>query len=353
MRIAIVNDLNMAVESLRRVVCSAGKHRLAWIARNGSQAVELCSQDKPDLILMDMIMPVMNGVVATRKIMQSSPCPILIVTASVTDHASMVFEALGAGALDAVVTPVLTGKPQGGSINALLERIDLIGKLSGFRPAKLRRMHSKGKESEGGSQSTPLIAVGCSTGGPAAAVRLLRSFPKNLRAAVVIIQHMDEKFIHGLANWLDQQSPLPVRVPQEGERLQAGHVFVPGTAGHVVLDQAGFLHYTKEPEGYFYHPSVDVFFRSMARNLQCSCVGVVLTGMGRDGGEGLLALKERGFLTIAQDRETCVVYGMPKYATELGAARKVLPLDNIGPEIAGYLAKNDSETVDPPISINL
>jgi len=353
MRIAIVNDLPMAAESLRRIACSTGKHQLAWIARDGSQAVELCRRDKPDLILMDMIMPVMDGVVATRKIMKSSPCPVLTVAASVTDHASMVFEAMGAGALDAVVTPVLTGKTQEDSINALLKRIDLIGKLAGFRPARMRRLPSKVKGSEGGSLNDPLIVIGCSTGGPAAAARLLRSFPKNLQAAVIIIQHMDEKFTHGLADWLNQQSPLPVSVPQEGEKLRTGCVFIPGTAGHVVLDNDGSLHYTHESEGYFYHPSVDVFFRSVPRNLQGCCVGVLLTGMGRDGGEGLLALKERGFLTIAQDRDTCVVYGMPKYASELGAARKVLPLDTIGPEIVLYLDKNDWEKVDSPASTNL
>jgi len=337
MRIAIVNDLNIAVESLRRVICSTGGHKLAWIAKNGVEAVGCCQKDSPDLILMDMIMPVMNGVEATKRIMKQSPCPILIVTSSVTDHASMVFEAMGFGALDAVVTPVLTGETKEGSAKALLNKIALIGKLTGCRVLDTWKVADISKKQEASLSAPSLIAIGCSTGGPSALVQLLSSFPKNLDAAVVAIQHMDEKFTDGLADWLNRQSILPVNVPSDGERMKAGNVYIPSTRGHIILDEHNRLFYTDEPRECFYHPSVDVFFHSVARNHTATCIGVLLTGMGKDGGDGLLALKKKGFMTIAQDRDTSVVYGMPRYAMEIGAAQKILPIDRMAEEILHYL----------------
>lgn len=339
MRIAIVNDLVMAVESLRRVVCTTGSHRLAWIARTGTEAVEMCKKDVPDLILMDMVMPEMNGVQATRKIMQQSPCPILIVTSSVTSHASMVFEAMGAGALDAVVTPVLAGETKSASAETLLNKIDLIGKLCS--PAVSSRSSKRAMSRSAAPAATdipPLVAIGCSTGGPKAVVSLLNSFPPHFHAAVVIIQHMDEKFVGGLADWLHQQSPLPVMMPDNGTVVRPGKVYLPGTTDHVRINETGELIYSKTREECFYHPSVDVFFNSIAESYQQQCIGVLLTGMGRDGSAGLLAMRRRGFLTIAQDQKTSVVYGMPRYASELGAAVKILPLEKIGSEIVQGIA---------------
>jgi len=337
MRIAIVNDLNIAVESLRRVINATGNHKLAWIARNGAEAVNCCKKDTPDLILMDMIMPVMNGVAATRRIMKQSPCPILIVTSSVTDHASMVFEAMGFGALDAVVTPVLTGVTKEDSVRALLSKVALIGKLTGCRVSDSRPKAEVEKTQNASLPSPSLIAIGCSTGGPSALVQLLSSFPEHLDAAVIVIQHMDEIFTEGLANWLDRQTILPVNVPFDGEPMKAGKIYIPRTSGHMILDEQNRLIYTDEPKECFYHPSVDVFFHSVARNHHSACVGVLLTGMGRDGGDGLLALKKKGFLTVAQDRETSVVYGMPRYAKEIGAAQKILPIGRMGKEILQFL----------------
>ncbi len=334
MRIAIVNDLAMAVESLRRVICSSGLHHLAWVARTGADAVEMCKDDVPDLILMDMVMPGMNGVQATRKIMRECPCPILIVTSSVTSHASMVFEAMGAGALDAVVTPVLAGETKTASAETLLNKIAMIGKLRGPAVSSVYPTRAIARPAAAADADIPqLVAIGCSTGGPRAVVTLLNSFPPHFNAAVVIIQHMDKKFVAGFADWLHQQSPLPVMVPEDGTAVRPGRVYLPGTRDHVRINGAGELIYSKTTEECFYHPSVDIFFNSIAETYQQRCIGVLLTGMGRDGGAGLLALRRRGYLTIAQDKQSSVVYGMPRYASELEAAVKILPIEKIGSEI--------------------
>ena len=166
---------------------------------------------------------------------------------------------------------------------------------------------------------------------------MLAPFPKEFQAAVVLIQHMDKKFTHGLASWLNQQIAMPVQVIKEKERPQIGVVHVPSTEHHLVLAAKGTLSYSVKPVDNFYHPSVDVFFQSLTKNWTGKIIGVLLTGMGRDGAGGLLALKEEGHHTIAQDEETSVVYGMPKAAKQLNAALEILPLHEIGARIVSLV----------------
>lgn len=331
MRIAIVNDLLMAVEALRRVVRSRRDYTVAWIARDGAEAVRRCAEDRPDLILMDLIMPVMNGAEATRLIMRDRPCPILVVTATVDGNISLVFEAMGYGALDAVNTPTLgpEGRLAGGQ--ELLRKIEIIGHLSA---EPVSRITSPSGPELGSTLSSsglaPLIALGASTGGPAALAEVLADFPRDLRAPTVIIQHVDRQFAADLAVWLGRHCPLPVTVALAGSKPQPGVVYLAATNDHLVLTERGTLEYCPSPKDTSYRPSVDVFFQSAARFWSVPGVGVLLTGMGRDGGEGLLALRRRGWKTIAQDQATSVVYGMPRAAAEAGAAEFILPIKQIG-----------------------
>jgi len=311
------------VESLRRLIAGSHRHTVAWVARDGAEAVTLCRSDRPDIILMDMIMPKMDGVEATRRIMQQSPCPILVVTASVSGHSSMVFEAMGAGALDAVATPVLSGKNLADSGADLLRKIDRIEKLCSVPDRKKSRQRRTDEDpAEFGNRN--LVVIGASTGGPQVLVRILAPLPTDFDAAVIIIQHMDEKFIPGLAKWCGDQISLPVRTFRRGDLPERGQVLIACTDGHARMGHEGRLLYTSHPEDAFYHPSIDIFFESVARNWYGDCTGILLTGMGRDGAEGLLALRQRGFHTIAQEEKTCIVYGMPKYARAMDAARQVM-----------------------------
>ncbi len=320
MRIGIVNDLPMAVEALRRAITLRPAHQVVWVARNGAEAVELCAREKPDIVLMDLIMPVMDGVEATRRIIAANPCPILVVTVSVQEHAAKVFEAMGAGALDAVNTPAFNATAP---FLAKLDQMSHYLNLNGATPASPQRHISKT------SAKAQLLAIGTSAGGPAALVAVLSRLPKDFPAAVVVIQHVDVQFAGAMAEWLNTQSALPVRLALEGDQPTPGMVLLAGTNDHLRLTKSQRLGYVQEPVDYFYRPSVNVFFESVVRHWQGNVVGVLLTGMGRDGAEGLKALREAGAHTIAQDQATSAVYGMPKAAAQLNAAVEVLPLDQI------------------------
>jgi two-component system response regulator WspF len=343
MRIAIVNDVMIAVEAVRRVVIGSSGHQLAWVALDGEDAVARCAADTPDLILMDLIMPKMGGVEATRRIMATTPCAIVIVTANVDDNSSKVFEAMGAGALDAVNTPVLESPasyPDGANgAAALLAKIETIRKLIGAAPPN-RSWSSPIQPAENHNGSSgPLVVIGASAGGPAAVAKVLSQLPADFSAPIVVVQHVDSQFSQGLADWLDCQTPLQVRLAQGDDRPSPGVVLLAANDNHLVFESRTRLSYTRYPLESSYRPSVDVFFKSVASFWRGEVIGVVLTGMGRDGAEGLRALHEKGYYTIAQDRATSAVYGMPKAAAELQAATEILPLEQIGPRIANLLAQ--------------
>ena len=339
MRIAIVNDMIMAIEAMRRVLAQAPNDRLAWVARDGAEAVELCASDTPDLILMDLIMPVMDGVEATRRIMANSPCAIVVVTANVDTNSSRVFEALGAGALDAVNTPVLESTSNGPAGASLLAKIETIRKIIGPGINKKSPLHPGPVLGAPPSSPPTLIAIGASAGGPAALAKILGSLPENFPAAIVVVQHVDVQFVKGLANWLDSQTRLHVRLAAEGDTPQPATVLLAAREDHLIFTGPNALGYSALPLECSYRPSVDVFFKSVSHSWLGEIVGVLLTGMGRDGAEGLLALRRAHHLTIAQDHATSAVFGMPKAAVELHAAREILALDKIGPRLTNIVAQ--------------
>jgi two-component system response regulator WspF len=340
MRIAIVNDMRTAVESLRRILLSVPGNEIAWVAADGAEAVRKTTADPPDLILMDLIMPDMDGVEATRRIMRDAPCPILLVTATVSDHTGKVFEAMGHGALDAVNVPVMgNGTEADRSRRALLKKVGII--------SKLRRLTVEGKPppAEGTGTVAPLVAVGASTGGPKALASVISGLPADLHAAVIIVQHVDEKFSSGLADWLDKHTALPVSLAVAGERPYPNRVYVAGTNDHLVITAGLAFSYQPVAENTPFRPSVDVFFKSLAKHWPGTHVAVLLTGMGRDGAEGLAVLRSAGWYTIAQDETTSVVYGMPKAARELNAAVAILPVDRIGASVTEALRRQNP----PPV----
>jgi two-component system response regulator WspF len=329
LKIAIVNDSMLAAESLRRVVVNEADYQLVWVAYDGREALQKCREICPDIILMDLIMPEMDGVEATRAISAEFECAILIVTASVTGHAGKVFEAMGGGALDAVNTPILGANGEGEGRGALVNKINAIATLMRGKP--FRRSKSVAlKEPVTATGHMPLVALGASTGGPSALAEVLRALPPNPGVAIAIVQHVDVQFVASFTEWLNEQTQLPVRIAEPGEPLVRDTVLVCGREDHLVLGADGLLAYQEEPKDLAYRPSVDVFFNSLADHHDNQSVAVLLTGMGKDGAAGLKSLREKGWRTVAQDQATCAVYGMPKAAKEIDAAEEILPLEGIG-----------------------
>jgi two-component system response regulator WspF len=332
-RIGIVNDMKAACEALRRVVDSMPDHELAWTAGDGVEAIAMARRDRPDLILMDLLMPHVNGVEATRQIMKGSPCAILVVTATVSGNISLVYDAMGHGALDAVDTPILGAAGEVSGAGALVEKIRTIAKLIGAS--------ARPKPTAIGAHASPprLLVVGASTGGPKALSDLLSPLPHDWNVAVIIVQHVDVAFAPGLAKWLGDRAGRSVRVAEHGQTPQAGDVLVAGTNDHLIYSKQKTLEYTDEPRDVFFRPSVDVFFASVAQHSARTGVGVLLTGMGKDGAAGLGKLRSRGWHTIAQDEASSVVWSMPKAAIDTGAACEVLAVERMPSSLLARLGE--------------
>jgi two-component system response regulator WspF len=343
MRVAIVNDLALAREVLRRLVACVPGYSVAWMAVEGAEAVRRAAEDRPDVILMDLVMPVMDGVEATRRIMAESPCPILLVTSSVTGNFNLVYRAMGHGGLDAVNTPTLgnDGKIKDGegllARIAKLEQAQLMPALARGDPA----LSTGSPSASFGARLLPLlVALGSSTGGPEALAQILADLPADFPASVIIIQHIAADFAPSLASWLQGRTRLRVSLATAGQEPKPGEVLLAATNDHLVVNRQCLLSGTPEPANYPYRPSVDVFFNSLATHWSRPGVAALLTGMGSDGARGLLSLRKQGWHTLAQDQASSVVYGMPKAAAELQAACQILPLNKIARAIQGETSRS-------------
>jgi two-component system response regulator WspF len=332
MNVAIASHDGVLVDALRAVIASAPQHQLLWVAHNGTDAVRRCEAHRPDVLLMCLAMPGMDTVDATRAIMAATPCGIIIVSTSADGDTAPVFAAMGAGALDVVSVPSASQKKGRAHTAHILQRIRLAGMLapppSALAPAP--------------SPLTPrphiaLVAIGASAGGPPAVAEVLRELPATLRAAVVVVQHIDARFTESMATWLGTQTALQVRIARHHEYLEAGVVYLAAGEHHLVVSKEGTLAYTMEPRRTPYRPSADVLLDSVARNWRATAIGIILSGMGSDGAVGLRRLRDTGARTIAQDRLTSAVYGMPRAAAELDATTDVLPLSAIGPLVRQLL----------------
>jgi two-component system, chemotaxis family, response regulator WspF len=338
MRVAIVNDLPLAIEAIRRTLQSSREHDVAWVAHDGAEAIARACADRPDAILMDMLMPGVDGVEATRRIMRDAPCPILVVTATVEGNAARVYEALGCGAIDAVHTPTL------GADGRSVDGRELLRKLSQVE-VLLHRERGGRTERSATPTAAPrgerrIIAIGASTGGPQALLTLLRGLAKPVPVPILIVQHLGAEFVPGLAAWLTESAGVPVRLVRGPEPMLAGHAYVAAEETHLVALDAATIGTRPEPAHAAHRPSVDELFGSLAALAAGGVggVGVLLTGMGRDGAEGLLRLRRAGWWTIAQDRGSSVVWGMPGEAVRCGAAIETLPLAEIGRSVSVALA---------------
>ena len=332
LKIAIAHHEENALKILRRIIAPNAGCAVIWTTGRGSDVIRQCRHGLPDILLIDLELADVNGAKLICDVMKETPCAILVLSNARQQQAGKVFEAMGCGALDVIATPVLHSNGFLEGSDALIKKIDTMARLLGTasrmeKPAAT--VHETKKEPR-----PPLVAIGSSTGGPKALATILAGLPGNFPAAIVICQHVDSQFASGLASWLNSQTPLDVAIAREGMRPRPGAALVAQTNDHLVLGPDGSLHYTEHPRNYPYRPSVNALFESLRQYWPQNDVAVLLTGMGRDGGEGLSALFKTGWHTIVQDEKTSVVYGMPAAAVELGGASEILPLNSIAESIA-------------------
>jgi len=310
-------------------------------AEDGKHGIELCQRLRPDVMTVDMHLPVMSGLAATEYVMAHCPTPILIVSSSANrGDLFKTYDALNAGAVDVLE------KPTGDEIDdtwerkliaavKLVARIRVITHPRGRLRQALAVPTTDRPEARNKGGAPRLIAIGASTGGPPALLSILRALPPSLPVPILIVLHIGELFGAAFAEWLDEQTPHQVSNARDGEPLLGaiGRVLLAPPGRHLVV-RGGALTLTTDPERHSCRPSIDVLFESVAREYGSAALGCLLTGMGRDGATGLLAMRTSGSKTIAQDEATSVVYGMPREAALLGAAERILPLPEIGAAIA-------------------
>jgi two-component system, chemotaxis family, protein-glutamate methylesterase/glutaminase len=330
-RVLIVDDSAVVRRVLKTLLEMDPDIRVIGTAADGAEAVELTAQLRPDVVTMDLVMPGMDGLEATARIMAHHPTPVLFFS-SYFDREGMHsrFDALAAGALDVVEKPTLMPDDrwtaQAGALARKVKALAQVPVVAHIRGAHvLARQPHASRPGRIGATSVDVVGIGVSSGGPRVLEELLSALPSALTLSVVIVQHMADGFLVGLIQWLQQRCPVPVKIAEEGDLILPRRVLFAPDGAHLVVQPGGRVHLSDAEPVMGHRPSADVTLTSLAKVYGPRVAGMLLTGMGSDGAHGLLAVRHAGGLTMVQNEESCVVFGMPRAAIEIGAAQRVLP----------------------------
>lgn len=342
-RVIVADDSATARLMICRMLESDPGIRVVGMAVNGREAVEQVNLLEPDLVTMDVNMPVMDGIMAIEKIMAYHPVPVLVVSSiAQTEFTANAARALGAGAVDVIRKPEPSSTEEyqaaATDFKAKVKLLSRVQVITHPRAQLLDRMH----EIQNGAASKPLvkqdhkiIAIGSSTGGPQALQVILGNLPADLGAGVVIVQHIAKGFTDGLVDWLDNNCRIKVCKGSDGQKIEKGNAYVAPDGIHMTVVSGGIIKLVERQIPGPHKPSIDVLLESVAEAFGAGAVGVILTGMGRDGALGIKTLHDRGGQTIAQDKESSVIFSMAKEAIRLGGVDNVLPLPKISEAIIG------------------
>ena len=335
-KVLVVDDSPVVRDFLTHILDSDPGIQVIGTAGDGEEAIKAVKEKSPDVVIMDYHMPKMDGYEATRIIMEMHPVPIVIVSGSIDpNEVTTTFHAMEAGALAILVRP--SGIEHPDHEKGAKELIRYVKAMSEVRlvrrwPRTGKRENSPPIRETEVRRETPgvrLVAIGASTGGPIVIQHILAALPEDFPAPVLVVLHMASGFINGFAGWLDQSSGIRVKVAQHGESVRSGCVYVAPDGFNMGVDKDGRIAISGGDDRYGHCPSVSHLFRSVAEAYGETAVGILLTGMGKDGAEELLMMKKLGAVTIAQDAESSIVYGMPGVANSLNAATFVFPPDAI------------------------
>jgi two-component system chemotaxis response regulator CheB len=336
-RVLIVEDSIVTQEMLRYILDSDPDINVIGIAGNGNEALSFIERSKPDLITMDIDMPDMDGFETTRRIMTTNPIPIVIVTASWNVYSQeAVFRSMEAGALTIMEKPRGIAHPDHGkdarkliNIVKLMSEVRVVTRHCNRKDSVSERPRNIGSMCQK-SRSAEIIAIGASTGGPITIQGILKGLPaKDDMPPVLIVQHIAEGFLEGLVEWLVKTTGKSVSIAADGEIIKRGHVYFAPDHFNMGIANNGMIRLREPSSDCQICPSVAHLFEAVALAYGSRAIGVLLTGMGIDGAAELKLMRERGAITIAQHKDSAVVYGMPREAVRLGAARYILNPDEI------------------------
>jgi two-component system, chemotaxis family, protein-glutamate methylesterase/glutaminase len=340
--VLVVEDSPVALELLKHILSADPEIRIIGTATNGLEAVEFVNSKKPDVITMDIIMPKMDGFEATRRIMESNPVPIVIVSASlVSEEVEKTWRAVEAGAVAVLEKPKYS-KPGQPSEDAarLIQTVKLMSQVKVVRrwrraapgtptPTTAAQPRPQVVARSEAVRTVKVVAIGASTGGPPVLQQIFSKLPGDFPFPVLLVQHISPGFSKGFVDWLNRTSNLRVDLASSGETALPGHVYVAPDALQMKVDASGRIILAGDAPENGIRPSVSYLFRSVARSFGAKAIGILLTGMGRDGAEELKTMRDGGAMTIAQDKESCIVYGMPMEAVKIGGAQYSLSPEKI------------------------
>ncbi|MGI8502129.1 MAG: chemotaxis-specific protein-glutamate methyltransferase CheB [Hassallia sp.] len=345
-RVLLVEDSRIALVILKRILDSSPLIKVVGEARTGLEALTLIPEVEPDVICTDLHMPQMDGLEFTFQVMALYPRPILVISVSVQkDNTHHVFQLLEAGAIDIFPKPTAGLATNDNLFNQeLINKIKILSGVKVFRKKRKSPSQVKNLEADNFSafsfKSYPkpkIVVIGASTGGPQALKELFTQLPGDFSVPIICVQHICFGFLQGLIDWLATSCRLTIQIAQLGDTPKPGNIYFPAEQQHLELDTWGRFICSDSPAVAGHCPSVTVSFESVAKFYGKATVGILLTGMGRDGAEGMQAIAQVGGFTIAQDEATSVVFGMPKEAINLGAAKQILPIEAIAPRLLDML----------------